>query len=141
MERLGNGMMDGYRDDILVGGRRFWRLLRRNAKVILNAAWVIPSVSSIYGVGKQFFELKFLTEYTADKIVLAPLMFRGEPFVAGLTGVDKKDGEDAGFTDIMKARFQTTFEGLTHVLTDPYSEAMHTLSTEINKIDNMKKRQ
>jgi len=69
-------------------------------------------------------ELYMFIRETADKIVLSPLMFRGEPFMAGLEGVTKQDGEQAGFAGIMVSRFTDVVEAFGDRLSSPVLSAL-----------------
>ena len=84
----------------------------------LGINWAYDSV-------KGFAELYLLTEYTADRVTLAPMWFRGEPLVSGLEGITKKDSEDVGFFGIMGQRLGLMKEGITHSISDPWLNAMY----------------
>jgi len=133
-------IMQGYQKECYRRSFGFLRFIQRNAGRLLATGIALGTVVEAWGLAKRFAEMTLLTRYTADKITIAPLMFRGEPFMAGLEGVEKKDGEDAGFIDIMKARFQSTFDGAIHNVQDPFQQALFELTRELRRADNARRR-
>jgi len=138
---IANKIMDGYRDECMFRSSRILRFMRNNARLVIGGGIALMTAGSLYSIGKQFGELAFLTKYTADRITLAPMMFRGEPFVSGLEGVVKKDGEDSGLADILGARFESTFQGLVHSVSDPYQNALFELTRELERVDRQRRNQ
>jgi hypothetical protein len=60
---------------------------------------------------------------------MSPLYFRGEPFVCGLDGVTKQDGEEAGLYDIFAARFSALKDAIGYSISEPIIEMFHRYST------------
>lgn len=135
-----NGIMDNYRDECMLRSLSVWRWIKNNSRVLIHGGIALATVSEMYALGKRFGELALLTRYTSDTITLAPLLFRGEPFISGLEGVTKKDGEDVGFLDIMKSRFESAFTGAIHNMTDPWQNALFELTREMYKVSEARKR-
>lgn len=103
----------------------FINFLKRNWKKIAVFGTGAVTASWAYDSVKAFTEMYCLTEYTADRITLAPLWFRGEPLISGVDGITKKDGENAGFFGIMKSRLSLTAEGVVHAVSDPFMNAVY----------------
>lgn len=60
----------------------------------------------------------------ADSVVISPLFFRGEPYVAGLDGIEKKEAEKAGLFTILRARFGAISDAIYYGIRDPFVEAL-----------------
>lgn len=101
-------------------------VVKRGGAIFLGASFG----SAIYNTAKEVSELALTSGLTADNITISPLFFRGNPYVAGLDGINKKEGEEAGLYDIIKSRLGSAFKGIYHGMTDTpeelYYEALHT---------------
>ena len=80
--------------------------------------------------GRDLAELALTVKSTADSVTLAPMWFRGEPFLAGLEGMTKLEGDEAGLNDILKARWENIGEGFKHTF-DSYEELLYQARSEI----------
>ena len=89
----------------------------------------------IFSYVREMFDMMLVNKVLADSVVLSPLFFRGEPFVAGLDGITKKDGEEAGLMDIYTARFQSLTEALKYGVSDPITEALLKVANEQRKLN------
>lgn len=112
-------------EEELISSPWFFRYLKKNWKTIGKFGMAGLGINWAYDSVKNFSELYLLTEYTADRVTLAPMWFRGEPLVSGLEGITKKDSEDVGFFGIMGQRLGLMKEGITHSISDPWLNAMY----------------
>ena len=71
---------------------------------------------------REFFNMIMVNRVLADSVVLSPLYFRGEPFVCGLDGVTKEDGEKAGLYDIFTARLSALKDAIGYSISEPIIE-------------------
>jgi hypothetical protein len=90
---------------------------------LMIADWGLSSV-------RDLAEMALITVHTQDPVIISPLFFRGEPFVAGLEGINKKEGEDLGFLGIMRGKFQDAVSAIGRAIHDPFVSAYHEASLE-----------
>ena len=74
---------------------------------------------------KDLIEMWCVTTETQDNVVLSPIYFRGEPFLAGVDSMDKGDGRQMGMLDIMYARFSDILTAGMDSFTTPMAESLN----------------
>jgi hypothetical protein len=96
-------------------------MIKRQSKLLMGMGglnWAIHQ-------GKDLIEMCCVQKETQDNIVLGPLTFRGEPFLAGVEGMNKDDGRRMGIMGILHARFSD-------IITMGYDSAMSPLAESWN---------
>ena len=73
-------------------------------------------------------------QYSTSNAVSITLFYRGNPFVAGLDGMDKIDGENAGLYDIIKTRVSAAWSGIGEALFDDSQEIINDVLIEYSNI-------
>lgn len=105
-------------------------------KTIGKSIFHIGTLSTInWGVEsvRDIVDMWLINTETQDNVVLTPLFFRGEPFIAGVEGITKKEGERVGLVGIMTARFGDVLEAAHHSLTDDIAKAIATQAKQFQK--------
>jgi hypothetical protein len=74
---------------------------------------------------KDLVEMWCVTTETQDNVVLSPIYFRGEPFLAGVDSMNKEDGRRMGMVDIMTARFSDILTAGIDSLTSPMADSLN----------------
>lgn len=125
------GELQGYRQAIsdTVQGRAtgMTSLLRNIVRTASTYFLKSLALRSLFEVSRWWVDFYLVNQMTADNVVISPLMFRGEPFVAGLEGMTKGEARDIStdyFGTIMNARFADTFEMIKHI-GDPIAEGRY----------------
>lgn len=117
-----------YTESVL-GWQTLWDDVMKAAKPAIKAATAYLIADSFISPVHDLTEMYLVTTTTADTLVMSPMWFRGEPFIAGLDGMDKTDAANAGLTDIFKARMSDIGEMFFHI-DDSVDEALYRLTIE-----------
>ena len=116
-----------------LGSKNFWDDAWRTIKSVGGFAAGYSLIDWMIDSGKEISEAYLLMSQTQNAITVSPLWFRGEPYLAGLDGMTKTDGKDAGITDILKSRFDGMLEGLSYSA-DSYRDLYYQSQVEYLKI-------
>jgi len=125
-----DALSDYFLYDISTVGK-WMKLFTGGALAYMTADWTLDT-------GRDIIDIYLTTGMGSNNITITPLFFRGEPFIAGLEGMTKKDGERAGFADVMKARFSNLVEGVSHAFTDPVLDEVYRFRMERSRIGRIR---
>jgi len=103
------------------------------AKLLKIGVWYLGG-SAIMDTISEIGDLWLYNTLTSNAVSITPLFYRGNPFVAGLDGMDKIDGENAGLYDIIKTRVSAAWRGIGEALLDDTQEIINDVLIEYSNI-------
>ncbi len=128
-------------DELIDGIKTF---VIRNDSVILpelialgTQLLTMGAAKSLFDFGWEFVDWALINSALADSVTITPLFVRGQPFVAGLEGVTKKDGEDTGFFGIMEARLKSMFDAVSYAFGDKVTSIYIETAQDIARTHNL----
>jgi hypothetical protein len=114
-------------DDMSFSQGSLRSLIGRVAKYGFGALAGMATVDTVIDIA----EFIMINKVTADNITICPLMFRGEPYVAGVDGMTKQDVADLGMYDILKARFSGLGSAINHAFMDDWDSMIYDMIVDI----------